>query len=104
MAEQANTIALTILEREYRINCPTGAEDELKEAARYLDEKLIEIKRASMSAGKVISTDRLAIIAALNITHQLLSGERDASEHKMTLKLLHARLDDALAQDIQLEL
>ena len=104
MASTANTIELTILEREYRINCPEGAEQELRETARFLDQKMTEIKEASSSAGKVVGTDRIAVIAALNITHQLLVNGRQGQKFENNLEQIHARLDEALAQDQQLEL
>ena len=44
MADSSNTLELTILGREYRINCPEGAEEELRETARFLDQKMTEIK------------------------------------------------------------
>ncbi len=104
MAESANTIALTILEREYRINCPEGAEEELRETARFLDQKMTEIKEASSNAGKVVGTDRIAVIAALNITHQLLENGRQGQKFDNNLEQIHARLDEVLARDQQLEL
>ena len=59
MAETSKTISLNILEREYRVNCPAGAEEELREAGRYLNDKMSEIKQASSNAGKVLGTDLL---------------------------------------------
>lgn len=104
MADTPNTIALSILGREYRINCPDGAESELKEAARYLHEKMEDIKTASSSAGKVVSTDRIAIIAALNITHELLSKDKALVGQKESVESMHRLLDEMLEQDVQLEL
>lgn len=104
MADTAKTIELTILEREYRINCPDGAEEELRESARFLDQKMTEIKDASSNAGKVVGTDRIAVIAALNITHQLLANGRLDRQFEHNLKQIHARIDEVLEQDQQLEL
>lgn len=104
MVDTPKTLALTILDREYRINCPDGAEDQLRAAARLLDQKMTEIKEASTNAGKVVGTDRIAVIAALNISNQLLSSEQQGQQLEDNLRRLHARLDDALEQDQQLEL
>ena len=54
---KAKTLELSILDRDYRINCPDGAEDQLRDAARFLNEKMLEIKNASSTAGKVLGTD-----------------------------------------------
>lgn len=100
----AKTLELNILDRGYRINCPDGAESQLKDAARYLDSKMVEIKNTSSSAGKVLGVDRIAVIAALNITHELLQLQQHQGDHTERLQKLHQILDEALDKDSQLEL
>jgi cell division protein ZapA len=63
-----------------------------------------DIKNASSAAGKVIGTDRIAVIAALNITHHMLEIETQQNTIDTELKKLHASIDAALDQDVQLEL
>lgn len=65
---QSNTLTVQILDKEYCINCPDDERANLESAARYLDGKMREIR----SSGKVIGADRVAVMAALNITHDLL--------------------------------
>jgi len=101
---KAKTLELSILDRDYRINCPDGAEDQLRDAARFLNEKMLEIKNASSTAGKVLGTDRVAVIAALNITHQLLQLQHDQSQHNQQLDKINQLLDEVLEKDSQLEL
>lgn len=98
------TLAVQIMDREYRVNCPEGSEHSLLQAASHLDGKMREIKAASSASGKVLSADRVAVIAALNITHQLLGGERNKTDERQALVTLHEALDAALQQDLQLEL
>ena len=100
----AKTLELNILDRDYRVNCPDGAEAQLKDAARYLNEKMVEIKNASSSAGKVLGTDRIAVIAALNITHELLEIQQQQGNHTERLNKIHQMIDEALDKDSQLEL
>ncbi len=104
MAIESRTLVLTILEREYRVNCPEGAEYQLREAARHLDEKMSEIKDASTASGKIPAADRIAVIAALNITHQMLELQTDLEEQEAIFSRLHAQLDEALGRGIQREL
>ena len=104
MADSPKTLSLNILDREYRINCPVGAEDKLRDAARMLNEKMSEIKNAGAASGKVLGTDRIAVIAALNIAHQLREQEGQQQDLSKDLARMHQLLDDALAQDLQLEL
>jgi len=104
VANSSKTLALSILDREYRVNCPQGAEDELREAARFLNDKMEEIREAGSKAGKVLGTDRIAVIAALNITHQLLDAENREATVSTDLQRLTKRIDALLDEDSQLEL
>lgn len=64
----SNSVTVQILDKEYSIICPQEERNNLVSAARYLDGKMREIR----SSGKVIGADRIAVMAALNITHDLL--------------------------------
>ena len=100
----AKTLELNILDRDYRVNCPDGAEAQLKDAARYLNEKMVEIKNASSTAGKVLGTDRIAVIAALNLAHELLEMQQQQGSQNDRLNKIHQKIDEALDKDSQLEL
>lgn len=100
----AKTLELNILDRDYRVNCPDGAEVQLKDAARYLNEKMVEIKNASSTAGKVLGTDRIAVIAALNLAHELLEMQQQQGSQNDRLNKIHQMIDEALDKDSQLEL
>ncbi|GAB7528210.1 cell division protein ZapA [Pseudomonas sp. 3A(2025)] len=63
-----NSVTVQILDKEYSISCPAEERANLVSAARYLDGKMREIR----TTGKVIGADRIAVMAALNITHDLL--------------------------------
>ena len=63
-----NSVTVQILDKEYSIICPQEERTNLIGTARYLDGKMREIR----SSGKVIGADRIAVMAALNITHDLL--------------------------------
>ena len=65
----SNSVTVHILDKEYSIICPPEERGNLISAARYLDGKMREIR----SGGKVIGADRIAVMAALNITHDLLN-------------------------------
>ncbi|MGK0674374.1 MAG: cell division protein ZapA [Halothiobacillaceae bacterium] len=61
-------VDITILDKEYRVACPESEREALERSARFLDAKMREIRHT----GKVIGNDRVAVMAALNITHELL--------------------------------
>ena len=96
---QTNTLNVQILDKEYCITCPAEERVNLESAARYLDSKMREIR----SSGKVIGADRVAVMAALNITHDLLhKQERMDNEHSSTrerVRELLERVDRALPTD-----
>ena len=96
---QANTVTVHILDKEYRIACPAEERDNLESAARYLNDKMREIR----SSGKVIGADRIAVMAALNITHELLHKQQqltsEAAAHRHQVRDLFERVEHALAAD-----
>lgn len=120
MSANASTFSVTILEKEYQVACPPDQQAELLLSARHLDEQM----RAIRSTGKVIGLERIAVMAALNISHELLqtrngvasgsakaSGKANPTAGKSAevadpagLSSLNAKLDEALHQLRQLEI
>jgi cell division protein ZapA len=102
MADSPKTIEISILGRSYKIACEDGQRDALLEAAAYLDGKMGDIKKA----GKVNGTDRIAVMAALNIAHEFLSTKLgsgfDIGQAKRRISLIEAKLDEALAKQDKL--
>jgi cell division protein ZapA len=78
MSENNPPIKVQLLGKEYPIACPEDEQHDLLLAARYLDDKMRQIR----DNGRVIGTERIAVMAALNIAHELLQcyqRGRDAS-------------------------
>ncbi|NLY12316.1 MAG: cell division protein ZapA [Gammaproteobacteria bacterium] len=71
---QSQTVTVRILDKEYHIACPASESINLERAAEYLDKKMREIRRS----GKVIGAERIAVMAALNITHELHNKQHAA--------------------------
>ena len=69
------TLDISILGREFKVACKETERAELSEAVALLDRRMREIR----DAGKVTGTDRIAVMAALNIAHDLLRERRAAS-------------------------
>jgi cell division protein ZapA len=92
----SQTVALQIFDREYRLACPAEQAVDLKRAAQLLDARLRELK----SADKMLTLDRLAVLAALTFAQELV-GESSAldlqrSQISDELKRMNAKLDGAL--------
>ena len=100
-----NTVSVDILEKEYQVAFPPNEEMALTQAARYLDQHMRDIR----STGKVMGLERVAIMAALNISHELLalkSGDNpvETNEERERLSSLNSQLDEVLYQLRQLEI
>ncbi|MEO8718574.1 MAG: cell division protein ZapA [Burkholderiales bacterium] len=101
-ADGAKTIEVTLLGRSYRVACGDDEREALLQAVAYLEGKMNEIKQA----GKVAGTERIAVMAALNVAHELLSmrlGEGfDLGEAKRRILTIEATLEAALAKQEKL--
>ena len=101
-AEATNTLDITILGRTYKVACEEGERDALLRTAAFLDAKMGEIRKA----GKVSGTERIAVMAALNIAHELLTtkfaGGFDIGEAKRRIAAVEAKLDSVLAKQEKL--
>ena len=100
-----NTVSIEILDKSYQVAFEPEQEDELLLAARDLDAQM----RAIRSTGKVIGIERVAIMAALNLSHQLLLARGAPSavaspDNEDQIKSLTSKIDEALFQLRQFEI
>lgn len=75
--KSSDSVTFTVLEKEYRVACKPEEKENLLASARLLITRLDEIK----SKGNVIGAERIAIMAALNMSHELLTGESLVNEY-----------------------
>lgn len=98
MSGKTKTLEIKILDRELRIACPEEERGALLDSVAYLDKRMREIR----DAGKVASVERIALMAALNITHELLSTKIgrgvDLSDFRRRMDSMQAAIDQALAE------
>ena len=102
---QPHTVTVKILEKEYQVACPEEQEAELVVSAKYLDKQMRSIR----DTGKVIGLERIAVMAALNISHELLQASEQGSPGDVnvpegSVSHLNNKLDEALYQLRQLEI
>jgi cell division protein ZapA len=90
-------VAVSILDREFLIGCTPEERAGLLAAASYLDGKMREVRGASRTQ----SIDRIAVLTALNMAHELLQARNDSESQTnvvaQQLQVLRAKLDAALA-------
>lgn len=99
MAETTNTsepVALRLVDREFLIACAPDEREGLLEAAGFLDRKMRELRANAKAPG----FDRLAVLAAISITHDYLAlrKQHDGADHNVTdaLAALRRKLEAAL--------
>ena len=95
MSADPKGLQINVMGREFRVACPENEQKGLLEAVAYLNKKMGEIR----DNGKVIGLERIAIMAALNIAHELLAtkvGGFDIAELKRRMESMETLLDQAI--------
>jgi len=96
----AELVTLRILDKDYAVACEPSQRQELLSAAQLLDTRMREVR----DSGKVLGLERVAVMAALNMSHEIqtlrsreenVNVELGTRVHNMKIKLesaLHALL------------
>jgi len=101
MSVDPKALQINVMGREFRVACPEDEQKGLLEAVDYLNRKMDEIR----DNGKVIGVERIAIMAALNIAHELLTtkvGGFDMASLKRRMQSMESTLDQALRDQSKL--
>jgi cell division protein ZapA len=72
VSEEPVGVTIKVLDKDYRIACPPHEQEGLMASARLLDGRMREIRQT----GRVIGSDRIAVLAALNLAHELVQLQR----------------------------
>jgi cell division protein ZapA len=103
MTDRMVRVSVRILEKEYQVACLPEERSELLDSAEFLNGKMRDIR----DAGNIVGLDRIAVMAALNLAHELLKRNRnDALESEVTerLRQMRDRVEAALNRGTQLPL
>ncbi len=103
MTDRMVRVSVRILEKEYQVACLPEERSELLDSAEFLNGKMRDIR----DAGNIVGLDRIAVMAALNLAHELLKRNRnDAIENEVTERVreLRERVESALNRGTQLPL
>jgi cell division protein ZapA len=93
------TVFVKILDKEYQVACPREERQALIESAQLLDERMKMIR----GTGAVIGLERIAVMAALNLSHELLqakvtSENSGVAASQADLLRLNEKLERSLAK------
>jgi cell division protein ZapA len=99
---ESKSLQVSIMGRDFRVACPDDEQAGLLEAVDYLNKRMLEIR----DAGKVIGIERIAIMAALNIAHEMLTtkigGGFDMAEIKRRMNRMETIIDQAMLEQAKL--
>ena len=101
MSDDGKSLQVSIMGRDFIVACKPDEQKALLEAVEYLNRKMLEIKEQ----GKITGVDRIAIMAALNISHEFLTtrfGNFAESEIKRRMAGIETTLDQAMADQEKL--
>ncbi|MDA8782605.1 cell division protein ZapA [Porticoccaceae bacterium] len=90
------SLKIRILDKEYQVNCKPEEREALEYSAQLLNEKMQEIRHSS----HIIGVERIAVMAALNLAHDLIRTQDDAQQDASASNLLQSmdsKLDSALS-------
>jgi cell division protein ZapA len=97
-------VNVRIMEKEFVVGCPYEERAALLDAAEFLNARMREIK----DSGRVVGTDRIAVMAALNLAHEyLMNKDREGRLDTgigQKVRALRERVEGALEKTQQLEL
>ena len=91
------SLKIHILGKEYQVNCPPEEREALERSAELLNEKMEEIRNGS----QIIGLERIAVMAALNLAHDLILTETSAQENSFAsdlLQTMNSKIDSALLE------
>lgn len=83
------TVTVSILDKEYRVACAEDESAELQASARLLHERMSRIR----ASGSVVGLERIAVMAALNIAHELIQAKAELTRGPLEQEML-TRLQD----------
>ena len=100
----AQPINISILDKDYKVACPPGEQSALLESAKFLDNKMREVR----DIGNIMGSERIAVITALNMANDLLRSsnvdKEIGQELPPRLKDLESKISRVLEQARQLEI
>lgn len=89
-------VSVYIMDKEYLIACEENERELLQHAVNLLNEKMQEVRHS----GSVIGTERIAVMAALHIAHDLIEYKNQNEDYTSRIdddvKRLRQKIEKAL--------
>lgn len=97
MSSIPSSVNIRVLDKDYTIGCPEGEETSLLSAADLLNKKVLEIK----NRGSILGSERIAVMAALNLAHEFLAANSvnsNLSDVDNRINSLKEKINSALGE------
>jgi len=97
----AKPVDVQIMGREFTVSCTEDERQGLLDAVNYLDKKMRDIR----DAGKIVGLERIAIMAALNLSHEVLNtktGDIDIGDYRRRINAMQNQIDEVIAEQNKL--
>ncbi len=95
MSSDSQTVTITLLDKQYQVACKPDEREDLLESARLLNHNMMTIRQS----GAVIGLERVAIMAGLNIAHELVKSQNSSATNDLVgsgIDRLRDKIDDAI--------
>jgi len=90
----AKTVSVHILDKDYQVTCSEEEEEALARAALELNLRMKTIRQS----GTVIGVERIAVMAALNLAHEMLNiQDREGAQSQELLEDMYQRVENILS-------
>lgn len=99
MSKQAEALTIEVLDKQYTVTCPPDEKQDLLESARILNDRLKEVR----GGGKVLGTERMAVMTALNVIHEYTLLQKAQAQVDGMLERLRGKLDGAISRREEIE-
>ena len=86
------TLQVDILGKQYQVSCPSEQREALQRAARQLDQRMRDVR----ARGQVIGLERIAVMVALNLSHELLEAQGRVEGWREGGRRLNRQAEDLL--------
>jgi len=97
MNRPTEPVRVNILGKEYQIACPPEERADLFASANLLDQRMRTIR----DAGRVVGVDRIAVMVALNLAHEMLVCSRDLEQMQVRTPDRLTALADAVEKKLR---
>jgi len=94
MSKSRQGVSITLLDKEYIIGCSEDEKSELIASANYLNTKMIEQR----DTGKVVGSEKIAVMAALNVTNEYLRMRSQSKSEKDDYRINISRISEKITK------